>query len=149
MTGLWGQSICRDFGIRWRGERVKWHIPVYNLEGDYALQNDNRSLLLKDESLNEGEVYPVLRRAIVELYLQPGATVSIKDICEYYKMGRSPVRDALMRLEQEGRVTLLPQRGTLISPNEDTDLRRQRSSEPGRDFAAAWRAAGSASSSRN
>lgn len=86
------------------------------MEGDYALQYDNRSVLLKDESLHEGEVYPVLRRAIVELYLQPGATVSIKDICEHYKMGRSPVRDALMRLAQEGLVTLLPQRGTQISP---------------------------------
>lgn len=86
------------------------------LKGEYALPYDNRPALLKEDSLNEGEVYPVLRRAIVELYLQPGATLSIKDICEYYKMGRSPVRDALMRLDQEGLVTLLPQRGTMISP---------------------------------
>lgn len=70
---------------------------------------------LKKQVLTEGEVYPVLRRAIVELYLQPGAIMSIKDICEHFQIGRSPVRDALMRLDQEGLVTLLPQRGTMIS----------------------------------
>ena len=69
----------------------------------------------EDYQLNEGEVYPVLRRAIEELFLQPGVILSIKDICEYYKIGRSPVRDALIRLDQEGLVTLLPQRGTMIS----------------------------------
>lgn len=70
---------------------------------------------LRTQVLTDGEVYSVLRRAIVELYLQPGAIMSIKDISEHFKIGRSPVRDALMRLAQEGLVTLLPQRGTMIS----------------------------------
>lgn len=65
--------------------------------------------------LDVGEVYPALRHAIIDLYLRPGAIMSIKDICEHFQMGRSPVRDALMRLNQEGLVTLLPQRGTMIS----------------------------------
>jgi GntR family transcriptional regulator, rspAB operon transcriptional repressor len=84
------------------------------LKGEYYLQYDELSLL-KEQALREGEVYPVLRRAIVELYLQPGAVMSIKDICDHFQLGRSPVRDALMRLDQEGLVTLLPQRGTMIS----------------------------------
>jgi GntR family transcriptional regulator, rspAB operon transcriptional repressor len=79
------------------------------------LQYDDQLTPLKEQVLNEGEVYPVLRRAIVELYLQPGAILSIKDICEHFEIGRSPVRDALIRLDQEGLVTLLPQRGTMIS----------------------------------
>jgi Transcriptional regulators len=78
------------------------------------LQYDELSLL-KEQALRNGEVYPVLRRAIVELYFQPGAVMSIKDICDHFQLGRSPVRDALMRLDQEGLVTLLPQRGTMIS----------------------------------
>lgn len=68
-----------------------------------------------EQALQDGDVYSSLRRAIVELYLQPGTVVSIKDICQQFEMGRSPVRDALIRLEQEGLVTLLPQRGTMIS----------------------------------
>ena len=79
------------------------------------MQYDDQLAALKEQALNDGEVYPVLRRAIVELYLQPGAVLSIKDICEHFEMGRSPVRDALIRLDQEGLVTLLPQRGTMIS----------------------------------
>jgi len=79
------------------------------------LQYDEQLMSLKKQVLADGELYPVLRRAIVELYLQPGAIMSIKDICEHFQIGRSPVRDALMRLDQEGLVTLLPQRGTMIS----------------------------------
>lgn len=79
------------------------------------MQNYEELMSLKKQVLSDGEVYPVLRRAIVELYLQPGAIMSIKDICEHFQIGRSPVRDALMKLDQEGLVTLLPQRGTMIS----------------------------------
>ncbi|MBP2662966.1 MAG: transcriptional regulator, GntR family [Firmicutes bacterium] len=79
------------------------------------MQYDEQLLSLKKPIVTDGEVYSVLRRAIVELYLQPGAIMSIKDICEHFQIGRSPVRDALMRLDQEGLVTLLPQRGTMIS----------------------------------
>ena len=71
--------------------------------------------VLKEVISNNGEVYTTLRNAIVELYLQPGVILSIKDICEQLQMGRSPVRDALIRLDQEKLVTLLPQRGTMVS----------------------------------
>ena len=65
-------------------------------EGELSLQNYEELMSLKTQILSDGEVYPVLRRAIVELYLQPGAIMSIKDICQHFQIGRSPVRDALM-----------------------------------------------------
>ena len=73
------------------------------------------SLSPKTQSVNGSEAYQILRRAILDLYLCPGAILSIKDICDYFGIGRSPVRDALLRLDQEGLVNLLPQRGTMIS----------------------------------
>jgi DNA-binding GntR family transcriptional regulator len=79
------------------------------------LQYNDYQLASLKEQASGGEVYQILRRAIEELYLQPGAVLSIKDICEHFEIGRSPVRDALIRLDQEGLVTLLPQRGTMIS----------------------------------
>lgn len=79
------------------------------------MQNGSPLVPFEKQALNDDEVYSVLRRAIMELYLQPGAILSIKDICGHFEIGRSPVRDALIRLEQEGLVTLLPQRGTMIS----------------------------------
>lgn len=67
-----------------------------------------------------GQVYDYLRSEIVELRLKPGQMVSIKELSEHLKVSRSPVRDALIRLENEGLITPLPQRGTLIS-KIDTD----------------------------
>jgi DNA-binding GntR family transcriptional regulator len=90
------------------------------------LQYDDQLAPLKEQALNDGEVYPVLRRAIVELYLQPGTVLSIKDICQHFEMGRSPVRDALIRLDQEGLVTLLPQRGTMISQIDLSRVEQER-----------------------
>lgn len=90
------------------------------------MQYDDQLTILKEQALGDGQVYPVLRRAIVELYLQPGVILSIKDICEHFAMGRSPVRDALVRLDQEGLVTLLPQRGTMISRIDFSRVKQER-----------------------
>ncbi|QNK41036.1 GntR family transcriptional regulator [Caproicibacter fermentans] len=61
------------------------------------------------------DIYTNLRSYIIELKIRPGEIVSIKDIAEEWGVGRSPVRDALIRLEKEGLITSLPQRGTMIS----------------------------------
>lgn len=66
----------------------------------------------------ESNIYHVLRDDIVSLRLRPGTFFSIKDLCEIYGVGRSPGRDALIRLEQEGLITFLPQRGTMVSKLE-------------------------------
>lgn len=63
-----------------------------------------------------GEIaYSVLRKNIVELRLKPGAVLSIKELCATFGLNRTPARDALIRLEQEGLVSLLPQRGVMIA----------------------------------
>lgn len=61
------------------------------------------------------DIYSIIREDIISLRLKPGIFFSIKDICELYEAGRTPTRDALIRLEQEGLITFLPQRGTMIS----------------------------------
>jgi len=61
------------------------------------------------------DIYSTLRSYIIELRIRPGEIISIKDIATELNVGRSPVRDALIRLEKEGLITSLPQRGTMIS----------------------------------
>lgn len=61
------------------------------------------------------DAYSLLRRDIIELRLKPGMILSIQALCTHYDSSRSPMRDTLLRLAQEGLVTLLPQRGTMIS----------------------------------
>lgn len=60
-------------------------------------------------------VYSILKTNIVELMIKPGETISIKDICEQLGAGRSPVRDALIKLEKEGLIKSMPQKGTMIA----------------------------------
>ncbi len=60
-------------------------------------------------------VYDKLKNQIIELHIKPGQVVSIKDLVEELNVGRSPVRDAIIKLEKEGLIASLPQRGTMIS----------------------------------
>ena len=62
------------------------------------------------------QAYDLLRDAIVSLWLKPGEPVNEKAICEQLGVSRTPVREALMRLAEEGLVQVYPQAGTFISP---------------------------------
>ena len=61
------------------------------------------------------QIYEYLRRAIVRLDLRPGVPVQEKDIAERFKVSRTPVREALQRLVEEGLVDILPHSGTWVS----------------------------------
>lgn len=67
------------------------------------------------EHKNSGAFYSVFREDILSLRLRPGMMFSTKEVCELYQTGRSPVREALIRLEQEGLIVFLPQKGTMVS----------------------------------
>jgi DNA-binding GntR family transcriptional regulator len=60
-------------------------------------------------------VYEFLRKSIIQLWLKPGQKLNIQELTEYLKVSRSPVRDALIRLEKEGLIVSEPQRSTSIS----------------------------------
>jgi DNA-binding GntR family transcriptional regulator len=60
-------------------------------------------------------VYEFLRNSIIQLWLKPGQKLNIKELSEYLKVSRSPIRDALIRLEKEGLIVSEPQRSTTIS----------------------------------
>jgi len=60
--------------------------------------------------------YLALRHAIRHLILPPGQTVLEREIAEMLDMSRTPVREALVRLEMEGWVRLIPRRGFIVAP---------------------------------
>lgn len=55
-----------------------------------------------------------LRDAIVSGGLHPGQALSESEIAARYSVSRQPVREAFIRLAQEGLVAVLPQRGTFV-----------------------------------
>ncbi len=60
-------------------------------------------------------VYEVLKKNIVAFKLKPGDRISENEISELLNVSRTPVREAFIKLSNEGLVYILPQRGTYIS----------------------------------
>jgi DNA-binding GntR family transcriptional regulator len=74
----------------------------------------------KTDSLAE-RAYVAIRRLIVTLDLEPGAVINERELVERLAIGRTPVREALRRLAQEGLVEVYPRRGMFVT---DVDVRR-------------------------
>lgn len=62
------------------------------------------------------QVYRILREEIVALRLIPGQLVSEKEIAEVLLASKTPVREALIRLELDGLVEIVPKSGTYVTP---------------------------------
>jgi DNA-binding GntR family transcriptional regulator len=59
-------------------------------------------------------VYNELKKRILLTQLKPGAVIREREIMKAFKVSRIPVREALMRLELEGLVRIIPNVGTLV-----------------------------------
>jgi DNA-binding GntR family transcriptional regulator len=71
--------------------------------------------LLRDDA------YLALRDAMVSGLLAPGEHLHDSELCAWLNLSRTPVRDALARLEDEGLVETAPQRYTRVAPLEQRD----------------------------
>jgi DNA-binding GntR family transcriptional regulator len=60
-------------------------------------------------------VTDALRQAIVLMELKPGEPIDKNAICDRMSVSRFPVSEALARLQAEGLVDILPQRGSTVS----------------------------------
>jgi DNA-binding GntR family transcriptional regulator len=61
------------------------------------------------------QVFERLRGMIIELELPPGSPLSRAALAEQFGVSSTPIRDALMRLEEEGLVEVFPQYATVVS----------------------------------
>ena len=57
-----------------------------------------------------------IRRAILTLELRPKDALSEKELAMRLGISRTPVREALIKLSDEGLVDIFPQRGTQVAP---------------------------------
>ncbi|WP_109117520.1 GntR family transcriptional regulator [Azospirillum sp. TSO22-1] len=60
-------------------------------------------------------IYRDLRTDIVTLRRKPGDPISEKQISEAYGVSRTPVREAVLKLADEGLVEIFPQSGTFVA----------------------------------
>lgn len=61
-------------------------------------------------------VYRDLRRDIVDLILPPRTRLSEKELSDRLGVSRSPIREAILKLADEGLIWVRPQSGTAVAP---------------------------------
>lgn len=61
-------------------------------------------------------VYQKIRADILACNLAPGARIHENDLAACYEVSKSPVRDALLKLEELGLVDILPRKGYRVRP---------------------------------
>jgi DNA-binding GntR family transcriptional regulator len=64
-----------------------------------------------------------IRKLIFDGYLRPGARVRQEDIAKALGISRIPVREALIALEQQGWVTIEPNRGAFVAALDEQAVR--------------------------
>lgn len=67
-------------------------------------------------------VYQMIRKAILTCEFMPGQELREQVLAEKYRVSRSPIRDSLLRLEQESLVTVLPRSGYRVNPISIRDV---------------------------
>ena len=62
------------------------------------------------------QVYAALREEILDGTLRPGDSLSVLKVADRFGASRTPVRDAFIRLESDGLVSLIDRQGARVSP---------------------------------
>lgn len=83
----------------------------------YMTKNTFESFLnfKKPRSLAD-KAYDLLEEAIVTLQLAPGLIITEQEISDYLDIGRTPTREAILRLSRDRLIQVLPKRGLMIPP---------------------------------
>lgn len=68
------------------------------------------------------QAYDILKAQILTCELRPGQQVAQKQLVEKLNVGKTPVREALQRLTQEGFVQPVPRFGFIVSPITLSDV---------------------------
>lgn len=69
---------------------------------------------MRKKRLTTREIYQDLWQKIINFDLFPGSRVTETELAEEYRTSRTPIREALKRLEVEGLVTVRPKQGCFI-----------------------------------
>lgn len=67
-------------------------------------------------------VYKVIRERIVNCTYGPGSMIFEQNLTEELKVSRTPVREALNRIEQEGFIRIMPKKGVMVKEISVSDV---------------------------
>ena len=70
------------------------------------------------------KAYRLIKEKVVTLELPPSAVIDEHGLMQELDLGRTPIREALQRLDSEGLVNIVPRRGTFVNDISVTDLQK-------------------------
>lgn len=87
-----------------------------------GMLSESEAARASDGGLLRERVYDCLREDIISCRLAPGTEIRESELAQRFSVSKSPVRDALMRLEVEGLVITLPRQGYRVAPVSIADI---------------------------
>jgi DNA-binding GntR family transcriptional regulator len=81
------------------------------------------TIKFKSYRLLRNQIYDFFRDQIQKDIIKPGDPIAIKHVAELFGVSRTPLREALLQLQSEGFVTILPQRGVFINKLGEKDIK--------------------------
>lgn len=85
--------------------------------------NSNELFDLRNKSNMYLEAYEEIKDAIINLRFSPGEFLSENSLAKALNMSRTPVREALKKLANEGLVCIIPGKGVSVAPVSVKDLK--------------------------
>ncbi|WP_127143008.1 GntR family transcriptional regulator [Pelagibacterium montanilacus] len=77
----------------------------------------------KQGDLVRNSVYQKLRSDVLSCALRPGQMLQEKELVDRFSVSRSPIRDALLKLEEQGLVEVMPRKGYRVRRIDLSDVR--------------------------
>jgi DNA-binding GntR family transcriptional regulator len=77
----------------------------------------------KNKSLRQ-RAYERIKKAIVTLRFEMGKSLNEKELSSEFKIGRTPIREALQQLANEGLVAIVPRKGVYVSTLSLADFQK-------------------------
>jgi len=78
--------------------------------------------IARNADLARTSVYQQLRSDILCCVLQPGCEIKERELAERFAVSKSPIRDALLRLEENGLIDVLPRKGYRVRSIDVADV---------------------------
>ena len=69
------------------------------------------------------QTYDIIKNMIILRDIEPGKKINEEQIAKEIRVSRTPIREALCRLENEGIVKIIPRRGAFVADLTETNVR--------------------------
>lgn len=84
--------------------------------------DDPKKLIDEDFSPIELRVYQILREQILSGELKAGERLIERELADKLHISRTPIREALRKLDSEGLIRIVPRKGGVVSDLNDDDI---------------------------